>query len=147
MVFRNVLALTMAIMTQVHVTMAQVTIANSDVQSSKAYFENQKQIELQVRHTWRATRISEQTFIREKLNIVLAEMRYETALADLETAYANLLGTIGEDPLPTNFTGNTVAELSNALRARWESLTQTTDQATEEDLVALIIREILNDRK
>jgi len=128
------LALTMAIMTQVHVTMAQVTIANSDVLNSKTYLETQKQIETQVRYSWRATRISEQTFIREKLNNLLAEIRYEAAVAELSTAYASLLATVGEDPLPTNFTGNTVPELAHALRARWDALTQTNNRSTHQNL-------------
>ena len=127
------LALTMAIMTQVHVTMAQVTIANSDVLNSKAYLETQKQIETQVRYAWRATRISEQTFIREKLNNLLAEIRYEAAVAELSTAYASLLATVGEDPLPTNFTGNTMPELAHALRVRWDALTQTKNRATRKN--------------
>ncbi len=127
------LALTMAIMTQVHVTMAQVTFANSDVLNSKTYLETQKKIEGQVRHSWMATRSSEQTFIREKLNKVLAEIRYESAVTERESAYASLLATIGEDPLPTNFSGNTVAELANALRIRWDSATHTKKQEPRED--------------
>ena len=116
------LALTMAVMTQVHVSMAQLTAAQKDVHTTKKFYETQKQIGEQVRISWVAKRLSEQIVIRERLNNLLAEIRYDVALADLETAYANLLGAIGEDPVPTTMDKTSVTELASVLRTRWETL-------------------------
>ncbi len=55
----------------------------------------------------------------------MAEILYEVAQTKLETAYAHLLATIGEDPLPEDFTGTSVAALAEALRARWEAVTES----------------------
>jgi hypothetical protein len=52
----------------------------------------------------------------------VAELRYESALAKLEMAYANVLAAIGEDPFPTDTSGDGVAELAEALQKRWEWL-------------------------
>ncbi len=118
------LALTMAIMTQVHVSVAKFTAAKTDLATTKTYFETQQQIGEQVRRAWSTNRISEQILIRERLNNVMAEMRYETALAELETAYSSLLSAIGEDLLPEDLTDESVTELAKALRVRWQNLVQ-----------------------
>ncbi|WP_447971269.1 TolC family protein [Nitrospira sp. M1] len=120
------LALTMAVMTQVHISMAQLTAAKLEVHNTKMYYETQQQIRDQVHSSWLTKRSSEQVIIRERLNSILAEIRYNVALADLEAAYANLLGTIGEDPIPTVLTDTSMSELTTALRHRWNALVETT---------------------
>ncbi len=57
--------------------------------------------------------------VREKVSQVVAELRYLAAKANMESAYAKLLATIGEDPLPAAVKGHTVAELADALRRHW----------------------------
>lgn len=121
------LALTMTIMTQVHVAVAKLAIAKSNVANTKQYLDTQKKVETQIRHGWRTRRISERLFIREKLNNILAEIRYEVARAKWETAYAHLLATIGEDPLPGAFTDKNVNALAEALKAQWQGLTEAKD--------------------
>ena len=123
------LALTMAVMTQVHVSMAQLTAAHREVHTTKKFFETQRQIGEQVRVSWIAKRMSEQIVIRERLNNLLAEIRYDVALADLETAYANLLGAIGEDPVPTMIAETSVNKLADALRTRWGNLVEAGNSA------------------
>ncbi len=118
------LALTMAIMSQVHVSMAQLTAAHMEVRSSKMFYDTQKKIGNQVQVSWKAKRVSEQILIREKLNNLLAEIRYDMALSELESAYANLIGAIGEDPVPVTTTTTSITELANMLRTRWHTLAQ-----------------------
>lgn len=129
------LALTMAVMTQVHVSMAQLTAAHAEVRTTKMYYETQKEIGTQVRVSWQANRLSKQILIRERLNNLLAEIRYDSALAELETAYANLLGAIGKEPVPTMTIETSVTELAEALRTRWDELVQagTIDTSTTQE--------------
>ena len=62
----------------------------------------------QVQRAWSLNRLSEHLVIREKMQGLVAELRYESALAKLEMAYANVLAAIGEDPFPTDITGDGV---------------------------------------
>ncbi len=129
------MALTMAIMTQVHVSMAQLTAAHMEVRSTKMFYDTQKEIGKHVHVSWKTKRVSEQMVIRERLNNLLAELRYDVALSELETAYANLIGAIGEDPVPITTKETTVIELANKLRTRWDMLVQAdnTMRTSEQD--------------
>ncbi len=118
------LALTMTIMTQVHVAVAQYKAALSEVNIAKRYFATQVQIADHVQQSWSLNRLSEHRVIREKVQGLLAELRHEMALAKLEMAYANLLAAIGEDPFPVNLSDDDLEELANALEQRWEWLEQ-----------------------
>jgi outer membrane protein TolC len=116
------LALTMALMSQVHVSVAQYHAAMKDAATGKRYLETQMAIADQVQRAWSLNRLSEHLVIREKMQGLVAELRYESALAKLEMAYANVLAAIGEDPFPTDITGDGVEELAVALQERWEWL-------------------------
>ncbi len=125
-------ALTMAILSQVHVSLAQLVSARTEMLSTKTYFETQQQIGIQVQHSWKVNRMSEQTLIRERLNNVLAELRHEAALAECETAYANLLAAVGAEALPQNLTNVTVVNLARGLRTRWELQTAAQEHVKAE---------------
>ncbi|MCA9420981.1 MAG: TolC family protein, partial [Nitrospira sp.] len=116
------LALTMALMSQVHVSVAQYHAAMKDVATGKRYLDTQMAIADQVQRAWSLNRLSEHLVIREKVQGLVAELRYESALAKLEVAYANVLAAIGEDPFPTDISGDGVGELAAALQERWELL-------------------------
>lgn len=116
------LALTMALMSQVHVSVAQYHTAMKDVATGKRYLDTQTAIADQVQKAWALNRLSEHLVIREKVQGLVAELRYESALAKLEMAYANVLAAIGEDPFPTTISGDGVGELALALQERWEFL-------------------------
>lgn len=116
------LALTMALMSQVHVSVAQYHAAMKDVATGKRYLDTQMAIADQVQRAWSLNRLSEHLVIREKMQGLVAELRYESALAKLEMAYANVLAAIGEDPFPADITGDGVDELAVALQKRWEWL-------------------------
>lgn len=118
------LALTMAVMSQVHVAVAQFHAAQQDVATAKRYLDTQVAIAEQVQHSWALNRLSEHLVIREKVQGLVAELRYESALAKLEVAYANLLAAIGEDPFPTDIGKDGVEDLAEALKERWELLKQ-----------------------
>jgi outer membrane protein TolC len=116
------LALTMAVMSQVHVAVAQYHAAMKDVDTAKRYLNTQMAIAEQVNRSWSLNRLSEHLVIREKMQGLVAELRYESALAKLEMAYANVLAAIGEDPFPTDISGDGVGELAEALEERWQWL-------------------------
>lgn len=114
------LALTMAIMSQVHVSVAQVALAKKETLTTKLYHDTQSQITEQTRLAWRMARLSEQTVLRERVNQVAAQLRYDAAEAELQTAWASLLAAVGEDVLPNDLTQvQSVSDLALEVRTRW----------------------------
>jgi outer membrane protein TolC len=114
------LALTMAIMSQVHISVAQVAQAKTETSTARLYHDTQSQITEQTRQAWRLAKLSEQTMLRERVNQVAAQLRYDTVEAGLQTAWASLLAAIGEDVLPNDLTREqSVSDLAIELRARW----------------------------
>jgi outer membrane protein TolC len=130
------LALTMTIMTQVHVAVAQYEAALEDVKIAERYFDTQTKIAGHVQQSWSLNRLSEHMVIREKVQGLVAELRYEMALAKVEMSYANLLAAIGKDPFPANLSDDEIEPLAQGLEKRWEYLEQhATVSQLEEDAV------------
>ena len=89
------LAMTMTIMAQVHVGLAQYTAMRAEAATAQQYYETQNQILGQTTREWRVSRISEQFLLRENVNTLLAELRYESSLAGLQIAFADLMAAGG----------------------------------------------------
>jgi outer membrane protein TolC len=114
------LALTMAIMSQVHVSVAQVAHAKKEVSTAKLYHDTQSQIAEQTRLAWRTARLSEQAMLRERVNQVAAQLRYDVVEAEVQASWASLLAAVGEDVLPNDLSGGlSVSDLSLEIRSRW----------------------------
>jgi hypothetical protein len=110
----------MAIMSQVHVSLAQVAQAKKETSTAKLYHDTQSQISEQTRLGWRIGRQSEQAVLRERVNQVSAQLRYDAMESELQVAWAMLLAAVGEDVLPNDLTREqTVSELALELRTRW----------------------------
>jgi len=114
------LALTMAIMSQVHVSVAQVAQAKKETSTAKLYHDTQSQISEQIRLSWRIGRQSEQAVLRERVNQVSAELRYDAMESELQVSWAMLLVAVGEDVLPNDLTQEqSVSDLALEIRTRW----------------------------
>jgi len=117
------LALTMAVLTQVHVSRALYEHSKGEYQTSVAYMDAQNRILEQVHASSQANRTSKQTLIREQMNTLVAEARHDLAYADLETAYAGAYVAMGLDPLPDLVDGQDIQGLAAAIQERWEQPT------------------------
>lgn len=114
------LALTMAVMSQVHVSVAQVAHAKKEVSTAALYYDTQSQIAEQTRVAWRTARTSEQAMLRERVAQVAAQLRYDAVEAEAQTAWAALLAAVGEDVLPNDLTQEQgLSDLALQLRVRW----------------------------
>ncbi len=117
---QRALALTMAIMTQVHVSRVRFRHYQRELHTAREYFDVQRRLVEKMRVEFAAGRISEQTLIREEMNTLVAEVRRDIAYADLQNAYANLYASMGLDPYTSEFdTELPVSELSKTLRNVW----------------------------
>lgn len=112
----------MAILTQVHVGIAQHEHAKREYRTAADYFETQKKILVQIEAAREADSVNEQSVIREQMNTLVAEVKYDIAFADIENTYAGLLGSIGIDPVPYDANNDSLESLSEALEKHFESM-------------------------
>ena len=67
-----------------------------------------------------ADRISKQTLIREQMNTLVAEAKYDIAYAQLQNAYANLFSSMGLDPYNWEIDrGQSVDAMASSLKQLW----------------------------
>ncbi len=115
------LAITMAIMTQVHVSNIRFQHLRKELASATQYFDVQSRLLGQMKAQTAAERISEQTLIREEMNTLLAELRRDLAYSGLQNAYANLYASMGMDGYVSDIDFQIpVKELSQSLANLWQ---------------------------
>ncbi|MGL4325740.1 MAG: TolC family protein [Beijerinckiaceae bacterium] len=114
------LALTMAIMTQVHVSRARYQHARKELATAAQLRDIQRRLLYNIQQSAQTDRTSEQTLIREQMNVIVSEVRYDLAYANLQNAYANIYASLGLDAFPAvDIDRVGVGELSRALRKTW----------------------------
>jgi len=114
------LALTMAIMTQVHVSRIRFLHAKKELETAGEYRDVQTRLLAQMRAEAAADRISKQTLIREEMNTLISEAKYDIAYAALQNGYANLYSSMGLDPYSWEIDREqTVSGLREQLKALW----------------------------
>ena len=114
------LALTMTILTEVHVGAVQFVLAKHEYRNAKNYHETQTAITEHTKSLWLSHSTNDLTLIRERVNDVLAEVRLDSGQSGVETAYATLMASLGEDAAPTGIGEQRVTELADGLRTLWE---------------------------
>ena len=119
------LAVTMAIMTQVHVSRVRHRHALRQYRTARQYHGIQRRILRQISEASRAGNTSEQTLIREEMNTLVAKVKQDIAYAELQNAYANAFASVGLDPFGDLLQGDeSVQEIAQILRQSWDQLTR-----------------------
>ncbi|MBK9081564.1 MAG: TolC family protein [Rhizobiales bacterium] len=114
------LAITMAVMTQVHASRVRYTHARREFATSAQYLDVQRRLLGQIRASQQTDRLGEQTLIREEMNTLVAEVKRDIAFASLQNAYANVYASLGLDAYPpVSIDETSVAGLASALRKTW----------------------------
>lgn len=113
------LALTMTVMTQVHISRIRFHHFRQELAAADEYRSVQTRLTKQMRIEAEAKRISEQTLLREEMNALVAEAKYDIAYASLQSAYANVFASIGWDPYGNFDRSLPVAEIADPLRKAW----------------------------
>lgn len=117
---KRALAVTMAIMTQVHVSRVRLIHARRRYWTAAQFLRVQKKIVNQIRQSLAAGKVSEQTAIREEMNALVARVKFDLAFVELQNAYANLHASVGRDPYTDlGFDDTSVRELAQSLRDGW----------------------------
>lgn len=114
------LALTMAVITQVHVARSRFGHFTEELETAAHQMSVQDKIMYQIRSGHRAGVMSQQTLLREEMNTLVAEVKYDIAYADAQNAYANLFASMGIDDFGPDITGReNVATLKASLGTLW----------------------------
>jgi outer membrane protein TolC len=115
------LALTMAVMTQVHVARANYAHLTDELDTASHQYAVQNKIMYQIRSGFKAGAMSQQTLLREEMNTLVSEVKYDIAYAAAQNAYANLFSAMGIDEFAPDVTGReNVSTLSNSLSTLWD---------------------------
>jgi outer membrane protein TolC len=113
-------ALTMAVMTQVHVSRAQYDFARVALDAADRYAKVQTRITDQVGAAFKASQESRQRLIREELNALLADLKHDIAYAEMQGAFANFYSAIGLDSFDPDVTSReSIPQLASALEKLW----------------------------
>ncbi len=115
------LALSMAILTQVHIGLAQYEHAKNKYLTAADYNETQIKILEQIQIATEVDAASEQDLIREEMNALVSEVRYDIAYAELEGAYANSYAAMGIDPSFDNLDTENIDTLAESLEHFYET--------------------------
>lgn len=114
------LALTMAIVTQVHVSRARYEHARRELVTNADYLNVQNDILAQFRAQAVTDKTSEQGVIREEMNALLAEVRFDVAHAQLQNAFASVYAAIGLDPFDAQIDLNAnIGTIAKSLEKLW----------------------------
>lgn len=114
------LAIAMAVMTQVHVSRVRFLQARKELDTANEYLDVQRRLVDLIRNEAAADRVSEQTLIREEMNTLVAEVRFDVAYASLQNAFANVHASMGLDPYDVQLElVLSSKDLARALRNAW----------------------------
>ena len=113
------LAMSMAVLVQVHISLAQFAHFNEEYRTAFNFYQTQKRIVEQTKIEANTGKLSGQTLVREELNTLLAEVRCDAIYAELENAYAGIYVSLGLDPIPGDLNTNDLAELTSLLAEHW----------------------------
>lgn len=126
------LALTMTVLTEVHVGAAQFMLAKDELSNARTYQETQQAIVDYTQNLWSTNSTSELVLLRERVNHILAEVRLDVAQAGVETAYATLRSAIGEEAVPPSGPEQTLSGLADSLRQLWGPMPDVAARPSQE---------------
>ena len=107
-------------MAQVHVARVRFIRYSQELGTVRDAQGVQERIVELSRGGFQARTVSQQDLVREELNAVLSEVRYDSAYADVQNAYANLYASMGVDNWDDNVDLQApISVLADQLREHW----------------------------
>lgn len=112
------LATSMAVLTQVHLSKIRFEETKKNFALSKHYLSVATRILDQVENKANSESASEQDFIRESLNALLAELRRDVAYADLKNSFGRIFITMGLDLVKEGYNNHDIEALSKNIQSQ-----------------------------
>lgn len=118
------LALTAAVLGQVHLSRAALENAKEQYETSADYLHVIRKIREQAKQMRAAGRSGELDLIREEMAELLAELRKDVAFSEMQNSYGRIFVSTGLDPLPATETPLNIPALSLAMREKLKAWDQ-----------------------
>lgn len=118
------LALTAAVLGQVHLSRFALENAKDQYETSSDYLQVVRKIRQQVKQMRTAERSGELDLIREEMTELLADLRRDVAYAELQNSYGRIFVSAGLDPLPPTPTSVNIASMATAMRDKLKAWDQ-----------------------
>ena len=115
------LALTAAVMSQVHISNIEFEQAKQRYLTAKSYAEVVSSIGQHMRAMQASQQVGELQLITEEFSAVLAEVNRDVAYAELQNSYGQIYMSSGLDPLAGGLGDTSVEGISTALKAQFEA--------------------------
>ena len=120
---QRALALTMAVITQVHVSASQFEFARRTLDTNRKFTDVNNNILDQIIAGHNSKNVSYQTFVRENMNNIVAEAQYDVAYAEFQNSFADIYTSIGQPVYgQVDITEMSVQELADHLARYWSAL-------------------------
>jgi outer membrane protein TolC len=119
------LALSMAVLTQVHVARSDLDARRHEFELTRQLNDIDQQILEHTRNAAQASAEGKLEEIRAATSAMISELRVYESYGELQSAYGNLLATLGLDPVPDGVKGHDLASIEQAItqeRQRWAEL-------------------------
>ncbi|QDH60571.1 TolC family protein [Pandoraea pnomenusa] len=119
------MALSMAVLTQVHVARSELGAKTRQFDLFKRLNDVDQQILEQTHNATQARAKSKLEEIRVATAAMMSELRLYQSYGELESAYGQMLSTLGLDPLPPKLDGNDIASLARTIgeeQKRWNAV-------------------------
>ena len=91
------LALSMAVLSQVHLSNIDYSLALEEYDTAERYYQVSKKITEQVKNAQKIARFGNLELIREKASLLVAELRYDIAYSKLQHAIGKIYTSVGID--------------------------------------------------
>jgi len=91
------LALSMAVLSQVHLANIDYSLALEEYDTAERYYQVSKKITEQVKNAQKIARFGNLELIREKASLLVAELRYDIAYSKLQHAIGKIYTSVGID--------------------------------------------------
>lgn len=117
----QMLALSMAVLSQVHLADIRYQEAVKTYALSTEYLDVVQQITDQVRASKQTGKAGSLELIRQQLNLVVAELRRDKAYSGLQSSFGRLFASMGLDLLPGEVKDESVAGLAKVVTARLDA--------------------------
>lgn len=111
------LAVSMAVLSQVHISNMDFALARNEFQLAETYFRVTERLLQQQQAASTTASGGELSLIRREADFLLARLRRDVAFADVQNSYGAIQVSIGRDLLPTDFADKSLAGMAQAIEA------------------------------
>ena len=115
------LATSMAILTQVHIANIRYNQAKKEYLTAEKYLDVSNRIREQARISKQVERVGDMNVIREELGSLVAEVRRDTAYAELQNSYGTVFASLGLDPMPKETSNDSLLTLASEIQQTLEA--------------------------